>query len=854
MAKDIQTIKNQFQIIQNETIEDANTANRVGGAGYDLAEFVGENRTGIIPWFETETQLNAVFTSPSEGQQAWVGTPYPGTVWSASDGIWSDTGEVPDVGAVDLTEYAQNGGSNKTLQQIDDEKANNNVYHLTDINLSESTTSQSTNTRAYYNLDPVKVDGKLLNTKVVMKSAGTIHIIVLRPNVESGIYLSEVARFTTSVVTGLNNIVPENIDVKKGDYIGLSNNPSVRVATFVAENLPYSWGQTDTTGDESLPYKTTNLNEHTGLVFQYTFEVSSNINEVVLQISSVDGSTDNRLNSIESNLVETISYNDVVNLDISATKGNSANLRAYYNIDPVRKDGLLKNFRYVTQSTGGTLHIVVLRPNVEVGKFLKEVARYSTSVVAGKNIISINTPVEVKQGDYIGIINTSSLRASFIINTNAPNVIPRGQSDVYTDVNAPMVVTNQNSSNLLYFLYQFDVVSEKVIGDGKTIETYGDSSIIGTQSLTGWVSVSDDFDQDGTLSNISVNGLAASGTYDFCVGIIDQFNLIIPSSQFSLDLLSGNNRQVINVFVLSGTRLFMKVDANILYDNTQGSISYTPDINTATTIVTGRYPVSVDLTYYDSPFATKTEVQAVRESVANIVIPDSTIRISPDGTKWRVGVDNDGNFTSRRIDIRNWLIIGNSITRSPITSIWWGNWGMASSERAKDYVHLLTNSIRSRYPNLNDPQIIGSGSTSWERTHNQDYDYETKLAPYLSADTDLVILRLGENVVDYTNYEANYGTYLDKIREYAPNAQIIATGVFWKNNITDNAQRNAALSRGIPFVELSDLDQAQYKSFIGDVVWGDDGQQHTVDNLGVSKHPNDAGHNEIHIRINVRVE
>lgn len=40
MAKDIQTIKNQFQIIQNETVEDANTAIRVGGAGYDLADYV----------------------------------------------------------------------------------------------------------------------------------------------------------------------------------------------------------------------------------------------------------------------------------------------------------------------------------------------------------------------------------------------------------------------------------------------------------------------------------------------------------------------------------------------------------------------------------------------------------------------------------------------------------------------------------------------------------------------------------------------------------------------------------------------------------------------------------------------
>lgn len=118
MAKDIQTIKSQFQIIQNETIEDANTANRVGGAGYDLAEFVGENRTGIIPWFETETQLNAAFPSPSDGQQVWLGTPYPGTVWSSSNGIWSDTEEVPNVGVVDLTQYTLNGSYTGTSKDL----------------------------------------------------------------------------------------------------------------------------------------------------------------------------------------------------------------------------------------------------------------------------------------------------------------------------------------------------------------------------------------------------------------------------------------------------------------------------------------------------------------------------------------------------------------------------------------------------------------------------------------------------------------------------------------------------------------------------------------------------------------
>lgn len=107
MAKDIQTIKTQFQVIQNETIEDANTAARVGGAGYDLADFVGENRTGIIPFFDSESDLNAAIPTPNDGGQAWAGSPYPGTVWSAIGGVWSDTGVIPDVNGVDLTQYAK---------------------------------------------------------------------------------------------------------------------------------------------------------------------------------------------------------------------------------------------------------------------------------------------------------------------------------------------------------------------------------------------------------------------------------------------------------------------------------------------------------------------------------------------------------------------------------------------------------------------------------------------------------------------------------------------------------------------------------------------------------------------------
>lgn len=131
MAKDIQTIKSQFQVIQNETIESANTASRVGGAGYDLAEYVGDNRTGIIPYFNTEAELNASRPNTSNGEQSWVGTPYPGTVWNVVDGVWIDTTVVPDVNTVNLNSYLLNGGTTKTGAQLDAEKSSKTETRLT---------------------------------------------------------------------------------------------------------------------------------------------------------------------------------------------------------------------------------------------------------------------------------------------------------------------------------------------------------------------------------------------------------------------------------------------------------------------------------------------------------------------------------------------------------------------------------------------------------------------------------------------------------------------------------------------------------------------------------------------------
>lgn len=79
------------------------------------------------PYFSSESKLNVTLPNAAEGSKAWVGAVYPGTVWIVENGKWKDTGVIPSAEEIDLTEYTQNGGLNKTLQQLNEELADRTV-------------------------------------------------------------------------------------------------------------------------------------------------------------------------------------------------------------------------------------------------------------------------------------------------------------------------------------------------------------------------------------------------------------------------------------------------------------------------------------------------------------------------------------------------------------------------------------------------------------------------------------------------------------------------------------------------------------------------------------------------------
>lgn len=71
-------------------------------------EKVKSSTTKFKGYFTTETALKNAYPSPKVGETAWVGEPYPGTVYDVqTDGTWHNTETAPDTDSVDLTDYAR---------------------------------------------------------------------------------------------------------------------------------------------------------------------------------------------------------------------------------------------------------------------------------------------------------------------------------------------------------------------------------------------------------------------------------------------------------------------------------------------------------------------------------------------------------------------------------------------------------------------------------------------------------------------------------------------------------------------------------------------------------------------------
>lgn len=160
-----------------------------------------------------------------------------------------------------------------------------------------------------------------------------------------------------------------------------------------------------------------------------------------------------------------------------------------------------------------------------------------------------------------------------------------------------------------------------------------------------------------------------------------------------------------------------------------------------------------------------------------------TLLTSPSGKKFELIVSDDGQLSTRSYSYSKILHLGHSFAaHAPNESLGWTPteaWGMAAETKAQDYIHTLH---RIMSENGNSAEISAIISLSdFERNHNSsNYDY-TKWSYINDYDFDCIIVRLGENVTDFTNF----GNHLiDLIENY------IAKGKYYHLFISSNFAKN----------------------------------------------------------------
>lgn len=182
------------------------------------------------------------------------------------------------------------------------------------------------------------------------------------------------------------------------------------------------------------------------------------------------------------------------------------------------------------------------------------------------------------------------------------------------------------------------------------------------------------------------------------------------------------------------------------------------------------------------------------------------------------------------------LFLGNSITlHGPSAAVGWsGNWGMAASDREKDYVHVLVRAIAGI--NGRSPEVMIDNIADFER-HYEAFDARARLAKHLVFRPDLVIVAIGENVPALASEQSrsafkNSMVNLLKTLKAHGDPKIVVRSCFWPDKTKDDILKQACAEVGGVFVDIGGLsqDESHYAR-----------SERSYAHAGVAAHPGDKG-------------
>lgn len=235
--------------------------------------------------------------------------------------------------------------------------------------------------------------------------------------------------------------------------------------------------------------------------------------------------------------------------------------------------------------------------------------------------------------------------------------------------------------------------------------------------------------------------------------------------------------------------------------------------------ICAQYPIGQTENLTETISDLQKEISVLEGKVTSLESSSDIILTSPNGTKYVVLVGNNGVVTTTPLYPEKALFIGNSLLLGN------GDFGMNATDKTKDYYDIIKEHILAfGLGNYTSKQLSGTGFEDAESITTSNAWIEDILELELDADTDLVVVQLGDNVnteLKRTTFKSSCSTLIHNIRQIAPKARIAWVYGWYVNNEVRATIQEVIKIYGGTYIEINDLNTKANQSEIGTVITHD---------------------------------
>ena len=428
------------------------------------------------------------------------------------------------------------------------------------------------------------------------------------------------------------------------------------------------------------------------------------------------------------------------------------------------------------------------------------------------------------------------------------------------------ISTTRNGAGVLEAVNARDISDKVVYGSSIHLLKSANSKTVDGLKL---VTPGEKYNQEnGRLEHITLYA-KEKGSTSIYIGKLDQNNLLVDFKQYGLKYSAGYNEFDFldqDIPVNNGDYVFIDCsNLGVYQPDSSHPLANATRVQDAHHVIQGQYSGN---TFYSGDFLAPFEysvvpansiqlakslnktISANSEKVDSIKkqVKQVAVLTSPSGRKFRISVDDNGRLSAVSTIPTNVQVFGNSLTGYYKT----GSPALGATDPDHDWFHYFSEYVKNINPNAT---VNRHTVAPWEQNATgRDVQFDQLFKPYLSQDTDLVVLQVGDNV----NREDSHATFKNdvmdlfkRVKEVSPKAKIYFVGIWFCNwpDMIDSVKAACNKYDGT-FVNITDLATSEEnKSRIGEKVTLSDGSTTTITSEGEAIHPGNAGYKKIADRI-----